>query len=294
LTRLSEAYRKIRNTSRFILSNLHDFNPDQDTVEYSRLKRVDKWILQRLYALLERVDQAYNRYEFQKAYKAIYDFCNEELSMYYLDMAKGRLYTFAAVAPERRAVQTALFEIISVLVRLIAPILVFTSEEIWQCMPHRSAEKGIPSVHFAQWPSCSGIYFKKDAAGSAASADDLSVIIGLIPDVAKALEQQRSAGFIGSSFDAKIKLLTNQAIRYTYLKDLERDCEELFKVSSVEVHMVQSFAKGVSGSLYNDIAIEVSKADGVKCERCWNYSGSVGTHKDHPALCERCVQAIGA
>ncbi len=280
MTRLSEAYRKIRNTARFILSNLYDFSPDKDSIKYEDLKELDKWILFTLdQNVLAPVEGAYENFEFHKAYKKIYDFCNESLSMYYLDMVKGRLYTSKSNSIERRASQTVLYQVLDALVRVMAPILPFTAEEIWQSMPKRDSE--VLSVHLLDWPMAKPDSWKDKAGGYLGISLH---VINLIPYVAKALEEKRCAGLIGSSFDAKIKLLTNSPERYTLLVSLKEDLCEIFKVSYVEV---------AKDSSYSDIAVEVSKADGVKCERCWNYSLTVGVDKEHSLLCNKCLTAIG-
>ncbi len=273
LARLSEAYRKIRNTARFILSNLYDFNPDTDLVENIRLKKIDQWILIKLERVKEAVTKAYDDFEFHKAYKGIYDFCNEELSMYYLDMAKGRLYTFAANSTQRRAGQTAIYKVMHALTRLMAPLFVFTSDEIWQHLPKAENEAQIKSVHLLDWPWPDPAFRGKE--------DELKVTIELIPEVAKALEEKRQAGVIGSSFDAKIKLLTNNENRYKYLTSLQSELPEIFKVSQVEVEKTP------------ENQVVVLKADGKKCSRCWNYLDSVGADAAHPLICSRCIEAIG-
>ncbi len=277
LTRLSESYRKIRNTARFILSNLYDFNPDKDKINYENLKKVDQRILHLASCVLKAVEGLYDKFEFYKAYKGIYDFCNEDLSMSYLDMIKGRLYTYAANSKERRAAQTAIYEIINILARVIAPILVFTAEEIWQCMPKENKDSAVTSVHLLGWSGG----FKADEAIS----DFHNQISVLIPDINKILEEKRGTGEIGSSFDAKIKLLTKPLERYTFLESFKNDLCEVFKVSQVNVVRDEN--------LPNDIRIEVSKADGIKCARCWNYSLSVSQDKMHPLICERCLKAMG-
>ena len=223
LTRLSEAYRKIRNTSKFILSNLYDFNPGKDKIAVKQFKRIDQWIISRLEEVKKQVTSAYDDFQFHKAYKGIYDFCNEDLSMYYLDMVKGRLYTARAGSVERRSVQTALYKIIDILTRLMAPILVFTAEDIWKYLPK---EDGVASsVHLADWPKME----------SSEENNQIDAIIKMIPDVTKFLEEKRVAGLIGSSFDAKIKLLTNSEERYKFLRSLKDDLLEIFKVSQVEI-----------------------------------------------------------
>jgi isoleucyl-tRNA synthetase len=238
---------------------------------------------------LSIVSAAYENFEFHKAYKGIYDFCNEDLSMYYLDMVKGRLYTFAAASRQRRAAQTAIYETLGVLVRIMSPILVFTAEDIWQHMPKEKKDASVTSAHLLDWPVI------KHAGGPTAT-DNIEytnlekMVIPLIPDVAKVLEEKRGAGLIGSSFDAKIKLLTNNTERYTFLASLKDDLCEIFKVSQVEIEKQDKLdpGAGISG-----IAVLASKADGRKCERCWNYSDSVGGNEAHPLICGKCLKAIG-
>jgi isoleucyl-tRNA synthetase len=282
LARLSEAYRKIRNTARFILSNLYDFSPDDDIVAYDDLRMLDQWILKRIEDVKAQVEKAYDCFEFHKAYKGLYDFCNEDMSMYYLDMVKGRLYTAGAKSTERRSAQTAIYEALGSLVRMMAPILVFTSEDIWQAMPRSKKDSRIASVHLARWPE-----------SNPAATDRLSAVIAMIPAVTKALEEKRAAGEIGSSFDAKINILTNDRNRYTYLESLKTDLLEIFKVSGVSVSMAGKLESSAQAQAdLTDIAFEVHKADGNKCERCWNYSASVGSDPQHSQLCDKCLAAI--
>jgi len=280
LTRLSEAYRKIRNTAKFILSNLYDFNPDTDKVGYADLKIIDKWVLQKTKSVLLQSAQAYDAFEFHKAYKATYGLCNEQLSMYYLDMVKGRLYTYAPKSIERRAAQTAIYEVLNILLRIISPILVFTADEIWQHMPKEKEYRQVPSVHTLDWPV--NKYASVDEAIDFRYIDEA---IQLIPEVAKMLEELRGNGQIGSSFDARIKLLTKSQDRYTFLQSLGLELCEIFKVSQVEVVK--------DDSLSEEIKVEAAKAEGVKCPRCWNYSLAIGNNKEHPLICENCIRAIG-
>jgi isoleucyl-tRNA synthetase len=282
LTRLSEAYRKIRNTAKFILSNLYDFNPDTDKVPYEKLRKIDQWILQVMESILTDAKSSYDAFEFHKAYKSIYNFCNEQLSMYYLDMVKGRLYTYAASSVERRAAQTAIYEILNRLLRLMAPILVFTTEEIWQSMPKESKDKGISSVHLLEWLA-SNEDFKNFGGKDHTLA--FSEVITMIPQVAASLEALRTQGSIGSSFDARIKLLTKSQVRYTFLSSLKDDLCEIFKVSQVEIIK--------EDKLSAELGIEAVKAEGVKCLRCWNYSSEVGKSQAHPLICDNCLKAIG-
>ncbi|MDD5130086.1 MAG: isoleucine--tRNA ligase [Candidatus Omnitrophica bacterium] len=278
LTRLSEAYRKIRNTAKFILSNLYDFDPDTDKISYADLRVIDKWILQESKFVLTQAKNSYDSFEFHKAYKAVYDLCNEQLSMYYLDMVKGRLYTYAAKSAERRSAQTAIFEVLNMLVRMLAPIFVFTAEEIWQNMPKDKESRAIGSVHLLEYPAPEVIIPQDDIHLR------MGVVILRIPLVAKALEELRAKGEIGSSFDARIKLLTKSQERYTFLQSFDSQLPEIFKVSQVEVVK--------EDNLSEEIKIEVAKAEGIKCPRCWNYSLKVGSSPAHPLICDNCLKAI--
>jgi isoleucyl-tRNA synthetase len=285
LIRLSEAYRKIRNTARFILSNLYDFNPDSDKIDYKDLKNIDKWYLFKLEWVLDYVTRAYENFEFHKAYKGIYNFCNEELSMNFLDMIKGRLYTYAADSRQRRAAQTVIYEILNVLLRLMAPILVFTSEDIWQHMPKEKKFNSYSSVHLLGWPVRNALFAQDDLIKKKKDIDSrLKYVIELIPSIAKALEEKRSQGLIGSSFDAQIILLTNDEFYYKYLEGLKEDLPEIFKVSRVLIEKEKD--------LTDQIGFIVQKAEGRKCVRCWNWSLSVGQNKDYPDICQMCVKQL--
>jgi len=291
LSRLSEAYRKIRNTAKFILSNLYDFNPDTDKVPYEKLRKIDRWILYQMESVRDNVENAYGTeanplFEFHRAYKEIYDFCNEELSMYYLDMVKGRLYTYRADSVERRAAQTVIYEVLNHLIRLIAPILVFTAEEIWQGMPKEKKDLDCVSVHLADFPKHNPVFSQDDRFSPEQKNvdEELKDIIELVPLAAKALEELRSAGKIGSSFDAQINILTNTQDRYTFLRSFNVELCEIFKVSQVKA----TFDKENSASL----SVKVEKADGAKCPRCWNYSLKVGSDPAHPLICDNCLKAI--
>jgi isoleucyl-tRNA synthetase len=295
LTRLAEGYRKIRNTIRFALSNLYDFNPQTDKVNYQDLKRIDKWILFKLERLLVDIDEAYKNFKFYRAYKGIYDFCNEELSMSYLDMIKGRLYTYAANSLERKAAQTVIYEILDVLVRVTAPILVFTAEEAWQNIPKQQCNSSIFSVHLLDWPKVNPAFSQQNLPPDFNIEAELKVVMELIPDVARLLEERRGSDLIGSSFDAKINLLTNDEIRYKYLESLRDELPEIFKVSQVKIEAPDEVSKAQQqvSSKFNDISIVVNKAEGKKCCRCWNYSNTVGKSKLHPLICHRCLEAMG-
>ncbi|MDP2044530.1 MAG: class I tRNA ligase family protein, partial [Candidatus Omnitrophota bacterium] len=265
---------------RFMLSNLYDFNPDDHKAEYSDFRKIDRWMLSRVNSLMRAVDKSYDDFQFHKAYKSIYDFCNEDLSMYYLDMVKGRLYTYAADAPQRRAAQTVLYAALNCLVRVISPILVFTAEEIWQNMPKQKIDSRVLSVHLLDWPLPYALAQEDNVI-----EDQLAPVLGLIPEAAKALEEMRGRSEIGSSFDGKINILTKTRDRYTFLQSFRDELPEIFKVSQVEV----TFKEDNAGEL----SIEVKKAEGKKCPRCWNYSLEIGSDIEHPLICDNCRKAVG-
>jgi len=293
ITRLSEAYRKIRNTARFILSNLYDFKPEQNRIKLERLRKLDKWLLFKLSQTIDTVSLAYERFQFHLAYKGVYNFCNEELSMYYLDMIKGRLYTFAPHSPERRSTQAVIYQTLNILVRLMSPLLAFTADEIWQYMPKAGNDAAAASVHLLDWPVWEKIFSQSQRQQIKSDYEQLKTAIDLIPDVAKALEEKRSQSVIGSSFDAQIILLTNSEIRYTYLRSFCEELPEIFKVSQVCIEKTDKLEGLCVCSLCNDIAIRVEKAKGIKCQRCWNYSNSVGESREHPLICNRCLKNLG-
>ncbi|MDD2703383.1 MAG: isoleucine--tRNA ligase [Candidatus Omnitrophica bacterium] len=292
LARLSEAYRKIRNTSRFILSNLFDFDPGTDSVPWESMQAIDKWILWRMErVLLPEVEKNFDAFEFHKVHKLLYDFCNEELSMRYLDMIKGRLYTFAAASPGRRSAQTAMFTVLDSLTRMMAPIIVFTAEEIRRSMPKGKNERDPESVHLLGWPEKKRFPFVPEKV-MLENIDE--IIAGVLPAAAKELEEKRCKGDIGSSFDAKIKILTKNEKCYEILTCLkEEDLCEIFKVSQVEIGKpAGNVPVSAADFVFGKGDIVVYKAEGLKCQRCWNYSLSVGKNAQHDTLCERCVKSL--
>ncbi|MDO4862588.1 MAG: isoleucine--tRNA ligase [Ruminococcus sp.] len=276
LSQLSDAYKKIRNTARFILGNLGNgagFDPDKDCVSDDKLTELDKWALMKLDKLIDDVKAGYEKYDFHIAFHAIHNFCVVDMSNFYLDIIKDRLYCEKEASDLRRAAQTAMYRILSALARLSAPIISFTAEEIWQFMPHTSADDR-ESVFLNQMPEKSGIAFDADFA------DKWDFIYNTRLGVNKVLEEARNAKTIGKSLEAKIIIKSAEADfdRYTVLADSLKD---ILIVSGVEVEKADG-----------ETSFEVAKADGEKCERCWCYSCYVGTNSTHPTLCERCAIAV--
>ncbi len=278
LNHLIEAYRKIRNTCRFLLSNLYDFDPNSMRVRYEDLAELDRWALLKLNDLIPRVRQSYEKFEFHTIFHAINNFCSVDMSAVYLDILKDRLYTFRNDSPARRASQTVMCDVLASLTKLMAPILSFTAEELWRMLPGTERDK-ITSVHLASFPDLDPRW--KDEGLN----DRWSRLLEVREAAQAALEIQRRDKIIGSSLEAKIVVEANPD-RYAFLKHYEADLPSIFIVSQVAVKEVHNLPHKP------DFLVRVTKASGDKCERCWNYRESVGKDERHPTICDRCVEAI--
>ena len=276
---LADAYRKIRNTARFILGNLDGFNPDTDRVSPDELTELDKWAYGRFDAVLQEAKAGYEAFDFHVVYHAVLNFCSVDLSSVYLDIIKDRLYCETKGSVARRAAQTAIYDILSGITRLIAPILVFTSEEIWQHMPKSSA-LNMDSVFYNDIPEESGIQVADPA--------HWELLLSVRADVQKAMELKRAAKVFGKSLEAKVTLHCGGGL-YEALKASESQLPDLFIASQVEV------VKGGEGEVQGDtegLSITAEKAEGGKCERCWKVLPEVGADAAYPALCPRCAAAV--
>ena len=282
LKRLADAYFRIRNTFRFLLGNLYDFNPGRDRVPYHELYEIDRWALHRVQKLISRVREAYERFEFHVVYHSVQNFCAVEMSALYFDILKDRLYTFSSRSQGRRSAQTALYEILKALASLMAPILSFTSEEVWKYIPSDSGKA--ESIHLTQFPALSNEYLD-DALN-----DRWERIWEIRAVVTKALEEARKEKAIGLSLDAQVHLYLPEK-SYQFLQSYQKDLKSIFIVSSVTLHPAVSGPTSVAKD-ENELRAEVLLAEGKKCERCWNYDISVGTHKEHRTICQRCIEAI--
>jgi isoleucyl-tRNA synthetase len=285
LTHLIEAYRKIRNTCRFLLSNLYDFDPTKDRVPYDQLPELDRWALMRLGELIPKVRQAYEDFGFHTIFHALNNFCSVDLSAVYLDILKDRLYTFRADSLPRRGSQTVLFEIAVALTKLMAPVLSFTAEEIWRNLPEVVRKEPV-SVHLASFPE-----------GNPQWADEKLAkrwerLLSVRTVVQGGLEMRRREKMIGAPLEAQVQLVATGET-YDILKS--SDLSALFIVSQVGLELVPTIPTegmwlsepGAGFAVKN-----IVKAAGLKCERCWNYRPAVGTYPDHPTLCDRCVEAV--
>ncbi|MBM3792297.1 MAG: class I tRNA ligase family protein, partial [Acidobacteria bacterium] len=287
LDRLEEAYRKIRNTCRFLLGNLSNrqdaghprFDPARDAVPYERMLEIDRWALARTAQLIQKCLRAYGDYQFHMVYHAVYNFCTVDLSSFYLDVLKDRLYTHGTHSISRRSAQTALWQILDALVRLLAPILPFTAEEAFQAMYEGlDSGKRPESVHMLLFP----VY--QDSHADPALLQEWDEILSLREVVLRALEEVRQQGVIGNALEARVVIRAGSE----KARVLEHRAAELRYI-----FIVSQAALAVDAGLGpEEIRVEVAAAEGEKCERCWNYSPQVRRDADFPTLCERCAPVV--
>ncbi len=283
LAQLSDAYKKIRNTARFILGNLSNadgFDIDKDGVSDDKLFELDKWALTKLDELIDKVNAAYNAFDYHIVFHAIHNFCVIDMSNFYLDIIKDRLYCDDVDSVSRKAAQTVMYRILSAITRLIAPIMSFTADEIWSYIPHSSGDNS-KSVFLNDMPEKSNI--KTDADFTA----KWDLIAALREDVKKALEIKRADKVIGKSLEADVILYADGETKDT-ISGFISELPEIFIVSKVELKDGNGEFKGE----LDGVTIDVVKATGEKCERCWKFSETVGIFDDHPTLCDRCHNVI--
>ena len=274
LTRLTEAYRKLRNTFRYMLGNLHDFDPPRDAVAGSEMAEMDQWVLVRAEDLVARCRIWYDEFAFPKVYRAVYDFATVDLSNIYFDVLKDRLYTSAAKSKARRSAQTALYRLAQALVRLLAPILSFTTEEVWG---HLS---GAGSVHAAYFPEPTDLTAGLGAEHRA-RVENWNRLLPLREDVLKSLETARQEKIIGAPLEALVRLSADDSL-YPLLEDYASELPGLFIVSRVVL----------SRQAEAGLTVAIDRAPGVKCERCWKYTDDVGSDAELPTVCASCAAAV--
>jgi isoleucyl-tRNA synthetase len=284
LKRLSEAYRRIRNTARYMLGNLSDFDPSKDEVAYSEMLELDRWALNRFQELNKKVRKAYADHEFHLIYQSLQNFCTVEMSAFYLDVLKDRLYTSKADGIERRSAQTAMYEILSGMTRLMAPVITFTAEEIWQFLPAVPDKE--ESVHLALFPALHDDW--TDEALDARWATILSVR----SEASKVLERIRAERIIGHSLDARAAIYADGEL-FELLKGYADELSSIFIVSEVELFPAsEAPADAYASEEVAGLKIVASPAQGIKCERCWGIKSTVGQSADHPTLCARCAGVL--
>ena len=279
LSQVSEVYRKIRNTARYILGNISDFDVN-NPVPYKDLLEIDKWALTKLNKLIKDCTKAYDAYDFNIAYRALNQFCVVDMSSFYLDIIKNRLYTYRAESVERRAAQTTMYEILSALVRILAPMTCFTAEEVWKYMPHKDGEN-LESVMLNYYPKVNA-KFENEALEI-----KWERLIKIKDEVAKKLEKARAEKEIGLSLEAKV-ILFAEAEEHDFIENNKELLKDICMVSGLEV---SENRRNLDEQV--ELGVQVQKADGFKCERCWSYSTTVGKNKKHPTICQDCCNALG-
>jgi isoleucyl-tRNA synthetase len=294
LKQLSDVYRKIRNTARFLLGNLHDFDPAKNAVAYEQLPELDRYMLHRITEVFSEVNEAFESFQFFRFFQTVQNFCVVDLSNFYLDIAKDRLYISATDSPRRRSCQTVLAVALENLARSIAPVLSHMAEDIWQFLPYPTPHK---SVFEAGWVKL------EDEWKAPELAEKWQTLRQIRAEVNRVLEQARAEKAIGSSLEAKVLLSVPDAQLRQVLQDLNPaaslngnrvdELRYLFLTSQVELLDTAEMLQGLKYSLQCEaVSVGVADAEGEKCDRCWNYSIHVGESKEHPLLCERCVPAL--
>lgn len=290
LTRVSESYRRIRNTARFLLANLHDFNPEEHAVPYEQLLALDRYLIEKAIQLQNEIKVAYDEYQFHTIYQKLHSFCSIELGSFYLDIIKDRQYTGKTNGIPRRSAQTALYHIAEALVRWMAPILSFTAEEIWRYLPGKREN----SVFKTEWYN----HFPKVTLKDSLENIEWGAIISIRNAVNKALEEARNAGAIGSGLEAKVSLYANEWAAHL-LRQLKDELRFVFITSEASVHDISertdtaSLAKCQATDVrIDEIYIEIQKSEHEKCQRCWHRRADVNANKDFPGLCSRCVENV--
>lgn len=280
LKQLSEGYRKIRNTARFILGNISDFNPDTDGVPVHEMTELDRWALAELDKLVALARDGYDSFDFHKVYHNLHRFCVVNMSNFYLDIIKDRLYITHKEGKARRAAQTAMFHILVGITQLLAPILAFTTQEIWDYLPQFAGKQKYVVLH--EMPTA-GKYKLSEK-----EQQKWDKIIEITSDVKKVLETARAEKQIGSSLEAAVVLHCSDEL-YAFAEPLQEELADIFIVSQVEVE------KGGDGAVGEVEGLKVSThpAPGEKCERCWQYKETVGSNPAHPTLCARCAAILG-
>ncbi|MDP9158855.1 MAG: isoleucine--tRNA ligase [Acidobacteriota bacterium] len=283
MQRVADNYRKIRNTFRYILGNLEGFDPQRDAVAFEKMEEIDQYVLGQTADMAQEVLRCYEDFTFHKIYQRINHFCVVELSAFYFDVLKDRLYISAPKSEARRAAQTAIWRIGEALVRLLGPITSFTCDEVWKYLP---AVKGRPeSVLLEKFPSTSDILSSVATVKNAAQQEEWAALRSVREQVLKVLEEGRTAKLIGGGLEAKVTIAAEGPTYETLLLHKD-DLRYLFIVSAVEV------MRGSPGNGGGGVSVQVGKADGKKCERCWNYSTHVGEDATYPTVCERCSAVL--
>lgn len=283
LKQLSDAYRRIRNTSRFLLGNLYDFDPEKNAIAYEAMPEIDRYALHKLQLIIDKARKAYDAYEFHVIYHALFNYCTLDLSAFYLDILKDRLYTSPPDSVERRSAQTVLHMQAETIARLMAPVLPFTADEIWQYMPSQNGDRS--SIHFALLPEVNTAFLDDDLAAR------WEYLLNIRGEVTKKLEEARAQKLIGHPLDASVTISAGGDV-YDALQPFAGELRSILIVSQVTLVKDDSVKGASESSDVEGVRIQVAAAPGEKCERCWVHETSVGSNKEQPTVCQRCQNAL--
>ncbi|MFW6381648.1 MAG: class I tRNA ligase family protein, partial [Bacillota bacterium] len=278
----AEVYRRVRNTFRFILGNIGDFDPEGDYIDFAERQEIDRWIIIRLQELNKKATMAYNEYEYHRFYHDLHNLCTNEMSSLYADIVKDRLYTEGTDSASRRSVQSSLYDILLDLLRMVAPILVHTAEEVWHYLPETIDRP--ESVFLTDWPEVVPEYYDQDLM------EKWDRLLTVRKDVAKALELARENKIVGNSLDARVVLYPDSEKQQSFLQENRDQLADLFIVSQVEFadKAGEDFHRGE----HTGLLVRVTAAAGDKCARCWKYSPTVGQDEEYEDICERCASVV--
>jgi isoleucyl-tRNA synthetase len=285
LKRMADAYRRLRNTARYLLSNLDGFNPEHDCVPFDQMLELDRWALDQAVLMQKEILQAYESYQFHLIYQKLHQFCVVEMSSFYLDIIKDRQYTMQADSLPRRSAQTAMYHIVEALVRWLAPILSFTADEIWQHIPGKREA----SVFFAEW------YKDIEPLLSDDSREKWQDIINVRDEVNRILEKRRVNNEIGSSLDAEVILYCSGELGIL-LEELEDELRFVLITSNAKIVVTDSAPESAEpcdlGNAKLQLAVDAYASKHAKCVRCWHHREDVGSDAGHPGLCGRCIKNV--
>jgi len=284
LTRMADSYRRIRNTARYLLANMGDYNPDTDEVAYAQLLPLDQWAIDRAAKLQREIIAAYDSYQFHQIYQKLHNFCVVDMSGFYLDIIKDRQYTTKADSLPRRSAQVALYHIAEAFTRWVAPILSYTADELWDALPGKHEQ----SVFVAQWYSLPEL-----PEGAPMGADYWSFIADVKNAVNKVIEAKRNEGLVGKSLSAQVRLYC-EGDCYDQLRRLQDELRFVLITSSATVinNIEESAPADAEATDIEGLTIVVEPCGDTKCVRCWHHRADVGEHAEHPELCNRCVENV--
>jgi isoleucyl-tRNA synthetase len=282
LTRMADAYRKIRNTVRYLLANLDGFEPDQ-ALPAEEMLALDRWAVMEAQRLQDEIIAAYDSFSFHLVYQKLHQYCVEQLSSFYLDILKDRMYTTPRTSRARRSAQTAMFHILHALTRWMTPILSFTAEETWSYLPGKNSESVFLATWYRGWPTL--------PAGGEADLRFWEEAMAVRTAVSKELEKLRVAGGIGSSLDAEVDIYCEPEL-HKRLARLGDELRFVFISSYARLHPAASRPAGVKPTDVPGLYVQVAPSGYRKCARCWHHREDVGAHEAHPALCGRCVTNV--